>query len=278
MKNISTILAAAVAALTLTGGAYAADLGRSTKDASVTGTMVDSRPINWSGIYVGGFVGYGNSNHDVSAQKYECVEATSGENRECTGVNPLGAYTASEGESAFIDGLNSHGAFAGARVGADFQVNHWLVGAFGDYTFSQAEFNVGAGPASTGFRGSIEDGNSWVLGVRGGYLFGEEKRALLYGLAGFGQQDVSYHGSFDGESGSKDVTFSGWVLGAGGEYAINNLISIGIEYQHFFGGSENLLDERGTKNYCAGVIDDKMQSDKVMGRINFKVGPGLFSN
>lgn len=259
--------------------AQAADLGMKDTPSVPTAATAQSDPVNWSGIYIGGQVGYGNANHNVSGQSYEC-ELDGQKNHTCyTSVPDNGAaYVAVPGGNSFVDGFDSHGAFAGLRLGADMQRENWLFGIFGDYNFSQAEMTVGAGPDDVGFRGSIKDGDSWIAAARAGYLFGDDRRALLYVLGGYGQQDVNYHGGFGGQTGAfdKGVTFSGFVAGAGAEYALTKTVFLGLEYQHFFGGTENIFDNRGEKN-CAIAIDDKMQSDKVMGRISFKIGPGLIN-
>lgn len=63
-----TIVAALAAAL-MSSGAYAADAfdKGSTKDAGIFSAPA---VVNWSGIYIGGAVGYGNANHDLSLRDY----------------------------------------------------------------------------------------------------------------------------------------------------------------------------------------------------------------
>ena len=71
------------------------------------------------------------------------------------------------------------------------------------------------------------------------------------------------------------MTFSGFVAGAGGEYALTRNVSLGIEYQHFFGGEQTLFDNRDS--YGNGlVVKDDMDSDKVMARLKLKLSAGLF--
>lgn len=283
------ISSVAMLAAFIGSSAYAADLGRGgMKDAPVDGVSVD-KPINWTSIYLGGQIGYSNSNHHITGSKFngECTPAAlptgkaaalpdgSTERQICENDGGTWTDTKEEGSDTSVNGLDSHGVFGGVRLGADLQRGNWVFGIFGDYDFSNAKATVDnvnflGGHAD---HGSIEDGDSWVAAVRAGYLFGSEKRALLYALAGYGQQDVSYHGTDGSDSFSKGVTFSGFVAGAGAEYALSNMVTVGLEWQHFFGGTENLVDERGT-GWCENVINDRMQSDKIMGRINLKVGPG----
>lgn len=68
MRKIGIIAALAAA---LTGsGAYAADIlgqGVSTKDGSGFGGPV---AVNWGGVYIGGSIGYGNANHNLSLHDF----------------------------------------------------------------------------------------------------------------------------------------------------------------------------------------------------------------
>lgn len=283
------LIAAATAALFIQPASAADLLG--SKD-TVAGTYVDSKPINWTGVYVGGQVGYSNANHDVSGQGFEAsctgveMPNKSAGQAACEAAGGTWKDTPIDWASAFVNGFDSHGAFAGVRLGADWEVNgsRWLVGVLGDYNWSRAKTTVGAGSGSDSFAGDITDDNSWVAAFRAGYLFGEDKRTLLYGLVGYGQQDVSYGGSIGGVSVASfkdpsfhpNQTFSGLVLGVGSEYALNNAITIGLEYQHMFGGTQTIYDSRGTGDCPEIAINDKMQSDKIMGRVNFKIGPGVF--
>lgn len=202
--------------------------------------------VNWSGVYIGGAIGHGDGNHNSNADTHTV--------------------------HAFIDGLNSSGAFGGGTIGADVQRGNYLFGLFGDYKLSSATFDAGISfdGVSLG-TASIEDGDSWVVAARAGYLFGEEKRALLYVLGGYGQQDVSYK---IGDEVVKNASFSGFVAGAGGEYALSNNVFIGIEYQHFFGSTEPLYDgpALGLDNL---KITDELGSDQVMAKLKIKFGGDL---
>ena len=175
-------------------------------------------------------------------------------------------YTVAETVTeAFIDGINGRGVFGGVNVGADIQRGKIVFGVFGEYSWSGVESEVGI--VGLGSEKITED-NSWVVAARLGYLFGSDDRALLYGLVGYGQTDVNYSGL------DKDVTFSGLVAGAGGEYALTQNISIGIEWQHFFGGEETIFDGPGG-GFDRLVVTDEMSTDKVMAKAKFKLNAGL---
>lgn len=174
--------------------------------------------------------------------------------------------------SAFLDGVGSNGFFGGGTVGADLQSGHWVVGVFGDYNFSGVESSTGVSFNDTEVvSAKIDEGNSWLVAARAGYLFGAEKRALLYGLFGYGQTEVDYSLTIGGNTGKKETTFSGIVIGAGGEYALSQNIFFGIEYQHFFGSEETLYDGSCGVG-CNVILTDDMDTDKVMARLKLKLG------
>jgi len=245
MTGLIKSLAAAVALTVSATAANAADIYRgSTKDAP-DAAIYAGPGVNWSGCYFGGQAGYGNANHKAE-------------------------FSISDGErseGAFIDGLNSHGFFGGGTIGCDVARGNLLFGVFGDYNFSNAVTTVGLGGDELDI---IQEGDSWVVAARAGYLFGQEKRALLYVLGGYGQADVDYSAGGDATT---SATFSGFVAGAGGEYALTQNVFIGIEWQHFFGGKETLVSER-FEGLTAELTDD-MDTDKVMAKLKFKLNAGL---
>lgn len=272
MNKIS-LAAVALAVSSLAAPAGAADLPghQNLKDGFFAS---DSKGINWTGVYVGGVVGYVNSNHNMKAdgetEKSICsFTDAEGHSTVKTGLD-LATCTSKtnwtfipEGTpvSGFLDGLNSSGGFAGGTVGADIQRGRFVFGAFADYHFSAAEMTAGAAVNGTSvFSASIEDGDSWMAAGRVGYLV--DDRALLYVLGGYGQQDVTYKLGTD----SLDKTHSGFIAGAGAEYALSQNFFIALEYQHFFGDEETLIDETGLK------VTDEMDSDKVMLKAKLKLG------
>jgi outer membrane immunogenic protein len=240
----------AVALLLMSAPAGAADLGKSNVDSVFT----PAKSVNWTGFYVGGQVGYGNTAHNL--------EVTATDNKDTM--------------SAFVDGLNGSGIFAGGTIGADLQRGKMVFGVFADYNFSAVEATAGASYNSVEMlKASAKDGDSWLVAARMGYLVNDH--SLIYVLGGYGQQDMTYAVSMAGSADySKDVTFSGWTLGAGGEVAITNNIFLGLEYQHFFGGKETLYSE-ATKNGSL-AITDTIDSDRVMAKLKLKLNVGNSSN
>lgn len=66
MKHLG--LAALAAALISSGAAHGADINGSLKDSG--DVFSAPKEVNWTGFYVGGSLGYGNANHNLSVQQY----------------------------------------------------------------------------------------------------------------------------------------------------------------------------------------------------------------
>ena len=231
-----------------------------------------AKSINWGGFYIGGQVGYGNSNHHLKGQGFKEVPCDTPKQEEA-------CYEAIDGASGFIDGLNAKGFFGGGTVGFDVQKNHLLFGVFGDYNISNGEATT-SNVDGTDTQYSIEEGDSWLAAARLGYLFGQEKRALLYVLGGYGQTDYTFEGqivSLDPQV-KKDVTFSGFIAGAGGEYALTNNVFLGIEWQHFFGGEKTLFDGRSLDDAPLVHVTDEVDPDKVMAKVKIKLNSDVFGD
>lgn len=259
MKKIVSFCAL-VGALCAASPALAADLGGPVLPADIFAAPASGKSVNWTGVYIGGQVGYGNTNHKLTGDVYEPAYCDGAGDTEATCD---GKWVPAETfASGYLDGLNSHGIFGGGTIGADYQLGRVVFGAFGDYNFSSIDTKAGASIDGTSvFSAAIEEGDSWLVAGRLGYLVGD--RALIYVLGGYSQMDMKYK-----IAGEDDVskTFSGWVLGAGGEYALTQNVFLGLEYQHFFGGKETLVDEDGFR------LTDDVDADKVMAKLKVKLG------
>jgi outer membrane immunogenic protein len=255
MKRMTALCALALALST--GAVCAADLP-SIKDTSGDLLAAPVKGTSWTSIYVGVDGGYSNANHSVNADGSTVTDNTT-----------------TDTANAFIDGLNSSGAVYGINGGADLQRGKFVFGVFGDYNFSNADMTTGASVnGNSMFSASIKDGDSWMGGVRVGYLV--DDRALLYVLGGYGQQDEKYTltgvGSKDA---TKDVTFSGWIVGAGSEFAVTQNVAFGIEYQHFFGGTETLYAGKIT-GFDNLAVTDSLDKDTVMATLKVKLNGSVF--
>jgi outer membrane immunogenic protein len=124
-----------------------------------------------------------------------------------------GLYVGAHGGWGFGEGEFDDGFVVGGQLGINWQFNQFVLGAEGDGSF-------------------VDWGETEAVGtlrLRGGFAI---DRFLLYATGGgaFGEDEI------------------GWVAGGGGEFAITDNFSAGVEYLHY--------DE------------DESSSDVIRGRIN----------
>ena len=139
-----------------------------------------------------------------------------------------------------------------------------MFGAFGDYNISAIDTEAGASFGGTPlFSASIEEGDSWLVAGRLGYLI--DDRALLYVIGGYGQTDVDYKLSGETVLGK---TFPAWVIGVGSEYALTRNVFLAGEYHHYIGAEKTLFDEDGIR------IADEVSGDRFMAKLKLKLNGG----
>ncbi|MEJ0093138.1 MAG: outer membrane protein [Methylocella sp.] len=195
---IRRILLASVGAVTLAGSALAADL----PSRAPPPVYLPPAPIfTWTGIYVGGQVGYAWGNQNVSSNS-------------------------GFGSDSFSS--NNDGVIGGAHVGYNLQLSQFVIGLEGSVDGSSLNKSITRG----GFVPVTYSANLGVQGsVRGrvGYAW---DRVLLYATGGvaFGGVDSSLSSPFGFDSASD--TRVGWTVGGGLEYAITNNWSIRAEYRY----------------------------------------------
>ena len=232
------ILIVSVGAIALTGSAFAADLARPP-------AYVPPAPIfSWTGVYVGGQVGYawGKNNFDLA--------------------DAFGDFNNSS--------LNASGVIGGAHVGYNLQLSRFVIGLEGDVDGSSQHnaFNsvvpFGTSLAYGGLLGApifgafnINENHNIEGSIRGrvGYAW---DRVLLYATGGgaFGGFNGNVSGNFPGGvfgpnatafpafggAASISTTRVGWTAGGGIEYAVTDNWSIRAEYRYTdFGNSTALM-------------------------------------
>jgi opacity protein-like surface antigen len=68
--KISTLAASVALSALMVTGAVAADVFTGDKSLKDDANYASGGIVNWTGFYIGGSVGYGNANHDLSIQRY----------------------------------------------------------------------------------------------------------------------------------------------------------------------------------------------------------------
>jgi outer membrane immunogenic protein len=206
MKHITTTLLATVAAAGLMSSAYAADLIIE-EPAPVVG-VVDAGGA-WDGAYVGAFVGgqWGEVDH--------------------TGVIP-GLFDEPGAD------LDIAGWLVGVRAGADFTVSDSIVlGVVGDIAWSNVsgeglfeDLNFGVDDALVSYE------LDWQGSVRGRVGF-DGGTFLPYLTAGVAFGHMNHSISIEGDPADEgSATFVGWTAGAGVEVAVQENVSLNLEYRY----------------------------------------------
>jgi len=214
------ILLASVGVIGLTGSAaFAADLPYRAPPP----VYLPPPPIfTWTGIYIGGQIGYGWARDNASLFGTDAV---------------VGDFNTADLSS------RPQGVIGGAHVGYNYQINQWVFGLEGSVDGTSLnrsrvspifDNNTGASDiVGSNVRSDIQGSIRGRLGVAW-------DRALLYATGGvaFGGFNTSYadpNGFLTGVPGATDSfsqTRVGWTAGGGIEYAITNNWSVRAEYRY----------------------------------------------
>jgi outer membrane immunogenic protein len=218
-KLVLGLLATTAGAALAVSSASAADLP---VRAAPPAPIVAAVPIfTWTGFYVGVNAGYGWQDS----------------NNNGTVFVPAGTVTPTAPAGTIVFGDNNGDGFVGGgQIGYNYQIGSFVLGIEADLQWADLGGSSGvaivppaylaAGFVPAGTAGGID----WfgTVRARAGVAF---DRALVYATGGFaygGADDNNGFGGFNGFVNDDDVR-TGWVLGAGFEYAFTNNLTAGIE-------------------------------------------------
>jgi outer membrane immunogenic protein len=239
----TTILGIGVA-LALAGRANAADLPATTYK---TPAVVVSPAFNWSGFYVGANAGYGKSANNDGVRFTDF---------------PAGSFanTFAIGQTPRAVGFDPKGFIGGAEAGYNWQNGALVLGVEADISATGIKDSgtfAFTGPISLGAPETTTASSSlnWLATVRGRLGVAPTDRLLLFTTGGvaFGQMtnQASLVASNPGLNflatlnGSDKSTRTGWVAGAGAQYALANNI---------FAKAEWLYYDLGTHTFSASQL------------------------
>jgi outer membrane immunogenic protein len=192
MKKLAIAITAVVA---FTGSAIAADMPVKAPAAPMV------RAMSWTGCYVGAGGGYGMWNQD----------------------NVLFDDTGSS--DTVTNG--GRGWFGTVQGGCDYQFagpyGNWVIGAFGDYDFSNIHGEVG-NFTNTVPGGTEKLSSTWAVGGRLGYLVFPKLLAYMsggYTEARFDDINLTISGA---PYLIPAATYHGWFMGSGYEYSLDNFM------------------------------------------------------
>jgi outer membrane immunogenic protein len=253
MRRLSVALIAAVSTVAFTQIASAADMP--VKAPAYNAPVATA--YNWTGCYIGGHVGYGwgrKHNTDNSNSDWFLGQA--------------------------ID-VDTHGVLGGGQVGCNYQfTSNFVIGIEG--TLSAADIN-GSTTVSTAITPGLLNvvasaKTDWLATMTGrlGYSF---DRSLLYMKGGVAWAHDRYGGDWSvavigngtiAGSVSATETRTGWVIGAGWEYAFAKNWSATLEYNYMDFGTQTInfpVSAPGFGTYI-GDINQKIQT--VTAGINYR--------
>jgi outer membrane immunogenic protein len=195
------LLLASVAAIALTGSAFAADL----PSRAPPPAYLPPAPIfTWTGLYLGGQVGYawGNDPANIAFSTPATFDTVSLSN-------------------------SPQGVIGGAHIGYNLQINQWVAGLEG--TVDGTSIGKSVIDTFDNFGVSTRAPIQGSIRARAGVAW---DRFLVYatgGAAFTGIKDIySVPGAFEDIS----KTRSGWTVGGGLEYALTNNWSVRAEYRY----------------------------------------------
>lgn len=208
---------------------------------------------NWSGLYVGGNLGYGWTNADW-------------ENLESTPPATFFDYTPGQTFSHSMSGV-----IGGGQIGYNYQSGPWV---FGIEAMVDAASIKGAFSSDTPFGAGDDQFEARIkmLMLFTGRLGYAWNNLLAYGKAGVGVANIRAEvsddvGAFTG-SGSDSHWLTGPTVGVGLEYGITANLSIGVEYDYLYLKSATYQLGDATGSYSWDV--DVRNVNLVMAKLNYR--------
>ena len=219
--------------------AQAADLPAAPPAAAPVAPVAYAPQIyNWSGIYVGGHIGGGYSGSSWS--------------------DPI--------TGAGNDDFNSWGFLGGAQVGANAQFNRLVLGLEGDFSWTNMK-NKGTDSIGEALNTNVQ----WTSTVTGriGAAF---DRLLVYGKGGLAlAQDQSSLTDLAGNMATDSFLRTGWTVGAGLEYALDDNWSAKIEYDYLGFGPQSMNFTTPLESVSSNA---SLNVQEIKAGVNFRFGGG----
>lgn len=253
------LLLAAIAATAIAGtSASAADMAvKAPPPAPVPS-------INWTGIYIGGHVGYAWTDASYLSNHVDGVGP-------CVGglfVTPCDPVSS-----------NPEGFVGGGQLGARWQTGRWVLGVEGTYTYvnlSQTTNSVSI-PAGLTYFTKLKD--VYTATGQVGYTW---DRALVYVKGGYagGRFDLNSLTIPGGTIGPASASANGWTIGGGLEYSVTPNLSVGAEYNHIRleGGNASVCSPSAGSVFSCPIppglplkyADIRDNIDQVLLRVNYR--------
>jgi outer membrane immunogenic protein len=227
-------------------------------DEVENGFSQSSPDVRWGGLYAGGQFGWSWSDFDWTYQNPNYF-------------NTLGATVVGSDFSQ-----DANGVIGGGLVGWNYQTGPWVFGVEGSISAADLKDDR----PSTFFPTLDVDTSEidWLATATGrvGYAW---DRWLVFGKAGYAGANVelTLNDATNQVRANTNSWASGWTVGAGTDYMIDDGMSLGLAYDYI---DLDIDDETVTCPACGtGVgfgtptVDSRIQVQSVMARLVFYFGP-----
>jgi outer membrane immunogenic protein len=224
------------------------------------------QPCNWTGFYIGAHVGYGWGD-----LKWTDTD---------TSTFPDGpqAFPGPEGPEVLVE-QSWDGVIAGGQLGYNYQFGHFVIGAEGEFSFS--DVGVSSSVHTESFTNDFKTNSDWVgtFGLRVGYAW---NHFLFYAKGGGAVTHQEYsldhtvldEGTpFPVDRFKADETRIGPMIGGGIEYALTCHWSVKAEYTCLFLGKDDITGtnvEAGTGPESESYEADLKKQNTVRVGLNYK--------
>jgi outer membrane immunogenic protein len=227
---------------------------------------------NWTGVYIGGNVGYGWGQN--TARSISFVDPG--------GAVGFGPYFAT-GNNVFPN-LRPAGAIGGGQAGYNWQINALVVGAVVDSQAADIQASATGFVLPTPFNTPSAQSLSQqldFLGTLRGRVGGAINNVMIYGTGGYAYGRVRSSLNLEAPTGpaffagSATEWRSGWAAGAGAEYGLGSW-SLGVEYLHYDLGRSSLtaLAVAPGPAYPGASLtaDQRVAGDIVRATVSYRLG------
>ena len=240
MRILGKAALAAVGLSIASATSFAADLPMMKAPAQTY--MAPALP-SWTGIYVGVHAGYGG-----------------GETNYPFVLGPIAGSA----------NLQSSGGFAGGQIGYNWQIGSaWVVGVEADIAWSGIEDHISFAIGPLNLTAGTELDYFGTVRGRIGYLL--TPSALVYATGGWAYGRTTSSLTVAGLIGagvSTEQSKSGWALGGGLEYALNDWISFKTEYLYVDLGEDVIASGAGLG--LAASLSEDTRFHTVKAGLNFR--------
>lgn len=221
------------------------------------GSLKDSSPTIWNGIYVGAHAGYAWGDASTTDDiKDWCVP----------------------GDTACIQkyvgpfDFSPDGAFGGGTIGYNWQHSALVLGVEADFGYLDLSGSRRTNSSNPGKYQTLDVDGGWyaLLGGRAGLAFGQ---TLIYGKGGWVwyDTDATQTTTTPGFTTHGTGAYSGWAYGGGVEQALGGGWSLKAEYLHFEFDTEGGDQTRNDDGYTFDNQTD-ISADTVKVGVNYHFG------